>query len=71
MNNSQDNIIIFGLLCFGCFCFVFPGLYESLFNLITGYQLAHPKYMTEFICSLIGMPIILFFWTLVYSQAEQ
>ena len=71
MNNNQDNIIIFSLLCLGCFCFVFPGVYDSMFTLMTGYKLDHPKYMTEFISCLVDLPIILFFWTLVYSKAEQ
>ncbi len=66
MNEYQENLITYSLLCFGCYCLCLPGIYHSSQDLMASLSLINPKLFAELISSIVGLGIALFLYRLVF-----
>ena len=71
MNNEyEDNLIIYLLLCFGCYSLSLPSIYTSAQELMLIWQWMDSKMFAEVICLMMGMAIACFLHRLIFGMRD-
>ncbi len=68
MNEYQENLITYSLLCFGCYCLCLPGIYCSAIELMENWQLMNPRVFSEIVGLLAALAIGYVLYRLVFQK---